>query len=69
MPYIIDADIESLIKNTDGYANNPTNSSSSTTKIGQHNPCGYSMLTICTFDHTENKRTLYLGKDWMKKIF
>ena len=41
MPYIIHADIESLIKNTDGYANNPANSSSSTKKIGQHNPCGY----------------------------
>ena len=41
MPYIIHADIESLIKKIDGCANNPENSS--TTKIGEHIPCGYSM--------------------------
>ena len=34
MPYIIYADIESLIKKIDGCANNPENSS--TTKIGEH---------------------------------
>ena len=34
MPYIIYADIESLIKKTDVCANNPKNSS--TTKIGEH---------------------------------
>ena len=37
MPYIIYADIESLIKKKiDGYANNPENVS--TTKIGEHIP-------------------------------
>ena len=41
MPYIIYADIESLIRKIDGCANNPENSS--TTKIGDHIPCGYSM--------------------------
>ena len=39
MPYIIYADIESLIKKIDGFANNPENSSA--TKIGEHIPCGY----------------------------
>ena len=34
MPYIIYADIESLVKKLDGCANNPENSS--TTKIGEH---------------------------------
>ena len=42
--YIIYADTEALIKKIDGCANNPENSS--TTKIGEHNPCGYSMSTI-----------------------
>ena len=42
MPYIIYADIESLIKKIDGCANNPENFS--TTKIGEHIPCEYSML-------------------------
>ena len=37
-PYIIYADIESLIKKSDGCVSNPENSS--TTKIGEHIPCG-----------------------------
>ena len=66
MPYIIYAEIESLIKTIDGCANNPENSSA--TKIGKHIPCGYSMSTIWVFDHTENKHSLYRGKDCMKKF-
>ena len=41
VPYIIYADIESLIKKIDGCANNPENSS--TTKIGDNIRCGYSV--------------------------
>ena len=63
---IIYADIESLIKKINGCANNPENSS--TTKISQHIPWGYSMLTTGAFDHIENKQTLYHGKDSMKKF-
>ena len=44
MPNIIYADIESLIRKIDGYANNPEYSSR--TKIGEYTPCGYSMSTI-----------------------
>ena len=44
MTYIIYADIESLIKKIDGCANNPENSS--TIKIGEHAPRGYSMSTM-----------------------
>ena len=61
MPYIIYADIESLIKR-----NNLENSS--TTKIGEHIPCIYSMSTIWTFDNIENKHTLYCGEGCMKKF-
>ena len=53
MPCIIYADIESLIKEIDGCANDPENSS--TTKIGEHIPCGYSMPTIWAFDNLESK--------------
>ena len=66
MPYIIYADIESLIRKLYGFANNPGNSS--TTKIGEHIPCGYSMSNIWAFDNIENKHTLYRGKDCMKKF-
>ena len=44
MPYIFYADIESLIKKVDRCADNPENSS--TTKISENIPCGYSMSTI-----------------------
>ena len=64
MPYIIYADIESLIKRIDGCASNPENSS--TTKIGEHIPCGYSMSTIWAFDNIENKHNLYRREDCME---
>ena len=57
MPYIIYADVESLIRKIDGCANNPEKSS-----IGEHIPCGYSMSTIWVFDHIESKHTLYCKK-------
>ena len=41
MSHVIYADMESLITKIDGCANNPENSS--TLKIGEHIPCGYSM--------------------------
>ena len=66
MPYIIYADIESLIRKPDGHENNPGNCS--TTKIGEHIPCRHSMSTICGFDHTEDKHALYRGKDCIKKF-
>ena len=47
MPYIIYADIESLIKIIDGCANDPENSS--TIKIGEHILCESSMPTIWAF--------------------
>ena len=66
MPYIIHADIEPLIRKIDGCANNPENSS--TTKVGEHIPCRYSMSTIWGSDHIEGKHTLYHGTDCMKKF-
>ena len=66
MSCIIYADIESLIRKIDGFANNPENSS--TTNIGEHILCGHSMTTIWVFYHTEIKHTLYCGKDCMKKF-
>ena len=52
MPYISYADMESLIEKISGFANDPENSS--TTKVGEHISCGYSISTIWTFDHIEN---------------
>ena len=66
MPYIIYANIESLIRKIDECANNPKKSS--TMKIDKHITCGYSTSTIWGFDHIENKNSLYRGKDFMKKF-
>ena len=53
--YTIHAVNESLIRKIDVCVNNPENSS--TTKIGEHISCGYSMSTIWGFDHIEDKHT------------
>ena len=49
IPYIIYADMKPLTKKIDECANNPE--ISSTIKIGEHIPCGYSTSTIWAFDH------------------
>lgn len=59
--YIIYADLECLIKVTDGCVKNLEKSL--TKKLGDHAPCGYSISITCAFDNIENKHTLYLGKD------
>ena len=66
-PCIIYADLESLIKQIDGWANNPEKSS--TTKLGEHIPLGYSMSTICELDNTENKHSLCHGEDCIKTFY
>ena len=55
MDCIIDANLESMIKKIHNCKNNPEKSS--TTKIGEHIPCGYSMSPIWTFDRTKNKHS------------
>ena len=47
-----------------GCANDLENSS--TTKIDEHIPWGYSMPTIFAFNNIENKHTLYYGEVWTK---
>ena len=50
-PRIIYADLESLMKKGNNCKN--ISKKSSTTKIGEHIPCGYSMSTIWAFDGTK----------------
>ena len=57
MSYIIYAELKSLLKKIDGFLNNPENSS--TTKIGEHIPCGCSMSTIWGFNHIGDVQNLY----------
>ena len=56
LPFIIYADLECLLKKIDTCYNNPE--LSSTTKINQHIPSGYSIYTNCSFDKANNKLLL-----------
>ena len=64
--FIIYADLECLIEKIDGCKNNPKNSS--TTKVDEHFPSGFSMSRILSFRRIENKHYVYRGKDCMKKF-
>ena len=66
-PFIIYADFERIIEKIDGCKNNPENSS--TTKVSEHIPSGFSTSTISSFRSTENKHDLCREKDSMKKLF
>ena len=51
--FIIDADIESLLKKINTSHNNPEKSS--TTKINKYTPSDYSLFKHCSYDPTKNK--------------
>ena len=65
-PFDIYADLECLIEKIDGCKNSPENSS--TAKLSEHIPSGFSMSTISSFRSIENKHDVYRGKDCMKKF-
>ena len=62
---VIQGDIEYLIEK-DAYANNAK--TSSTTNVGEHFPCRFSMSIIWAFNNLGNKHTLYRGSDCMKNF-
>ena len=66
LPFIIYADLEYLLKKIDTCYNNPE--LSSTTKINQHIPSGYSIYTNCSFDKSNNKLSYYRGEGCMKRF-
>ena len=60
VPFIIYADLESLLEKMNTYHKNPKKSS--TAKINKHTPSGYSLFTHCLFDTTKNKLDYYRAK-------
>ena len=66
VPFIICADLESLLEEISTCHNNPNESS--TTKINKHKAYGYSLFTHCSFNATKNKRDCYRGQDCMKNF-
>ena len=65
VPFIIYADLKSLLGKMNTCHNNPKNSS--TTKI--HTPSANSLFTHCSFDRTKNKLDYYSDKNCMKKFY
>ena len=65
--FIAHANLECLLEKMDTRHNNPEKSSS-TTKIDEHTPSGYSLFTHCSFDTTKNKLDYYKGKNCMKNF-
>ena len=65
-PYIIVADIESLLRKMDTYANDP--SKSSTENKNEHEMFGYSLFIDCSFNKKNNKLDYYRGKDSLKRF-
>ena len=63
-PFIIYADLECIIEKIDECKNNPENSS--TTKVNEHIPTGFSKSTISSFRSIENQHHEYGGKDCIK---
>ena len=63
-PFIIYADLECLLLKMNACNNNPN--MSYTTAKALHKPSGYSLLTSCSFNKSENKQTYYRGRDCMK---
>ena len=66
LPFVIYADLECILKKIDTYQNNPD--LSSTAKINQHIPSGYSIYTSCSFDKSYNNLSHYRGEDCMKRF-
>ena len=64
VPFIIYADLESLLEKMNTCHNNPEKSS--TTKINKYTPSGYSLFTYCSFDTTKNKLDCYRDKNCIK---
>ena len=66
VPFIIYADLQSLLEKINTCHNNPEKSS--TAKINKHTPYGYSLFTHCSFDTAKNKFDYYRGKNCMKNF-
>ena len=66
IPFIIYADLDCLLEKISTCYNNPN--LSSTTRINQHVPSGYSIFTNCSFDKSYNNLSHYRGEDCMKRF-
>ena len=65
-PFVIYADLECLLLKQQSCQNNPNESYTERKAI--HEPCGYSLDLVCSFDSKENKHSFYRGRDCIKRF-
>ena len=65
-PFVIYADLECLLLKQQSCQNNPNESYTERKAI--HEPCGYALNLVCSFDSKQNKQSLYRGNDCIKKF-
>ena len=65
-PFSFCVDLECIFKKIDSYQNNPQKSY--TEKKAMHEPSGWSMAIIFSFDKKENKFNYYRGKYCIEKL-
>ena len=66
VPFTIYADLECLLIKKQSCQNNPNESY--TERKAMHEPCGYALSLISSFDSRENKHDFYRGKDCIKRF-
>ena len=64
IPHVIYADLECLLLKQQSCQNSPNKSYTKRKAI--HEPCGYSLDLVSSFDSRENKHSFYKGKDCIK---
>ena len=65
-PFVIHADLECSLIKQQSCQNNPNESYTERKAI--HEPCGYSLDLVSSFDSKQNKRRFYRGKDCIKRF-
>ena len=65
-PFVIYVDLECLLLKQQSCQNNPNKSYTERKAI--HEPCGYSLDLVCSFDSKEDKHSFYRGNDCIKKF-
>ena len=67
VPFTIYVDLECLLIKQQSCQNNPNESY--TERKAMHEPCGYALSLICSFDSKENKHNFYRGRDCIKRFY
>ena len=65
-PFVIYVDLECLLLKQQSCQNNPNESYTERKAI--HEPCGYLLDLVCSFDSKEGKHSFYRGNDCIKKF-